>query len=91
MDKWTIGVNDDDGWVHPLAKTLPSLVTNFRWSIVMDDWNLDEKSLGTRQYLQHCKSIIPQNIYEEWQIMLGKNLVLVTLLPQFTIGIGQDD
>ena len=33
----------DDGWVHPLAKTLPSLVNNLCWNIVVDDWNLDEK------------------------------------------------
>ena len=36
----------DDGWVHPLAKTLPSLVSNFWWNIVMGDGNLDEKSVG---------------------------------------------
>ena len=28
----------------------------------MDDWNLDEKLLGKRQQLQHCESIIPQNL-----------------------------
>ena len=26
----------DDGWVHPLAKTLPCLVSILRWNIVMD-------------------------------------------------------
>ena len=31
----------DDGWVHPLAKTLPSLVSNLWWNIVMN-----EKLLG---------------------------------------------
>ena len=31
-----------DGRVHPLAKTLRSLVSHLRWNIVMDDWNLDE-------------------------------------------------
>ena len=50
----------DDGRVHLLAKTLPSLVSNLWWNMVMDDWNLDEKLLGKWQYLQHCKSIIPQ-------------------------------
>ena len=39
----------DDGRVHPLAKTLPSLVNNLWWNIVMDDWNLDEKSLDKWQ------------------------------------------
>jgi hypothetical protein len=39
----------NDGWVHPLAKTLLSLANNLWWNIVMDDWNLDEKSLGKWQ------------------------------------------
>ena len=38
-NKWT-------NIVHPLPKTLPSLVNNLWWNVVMDDWNLDEKSLG---------------------------------------------
>ena len=29
--------------------------------------------------MQHCNSIIPQNIDKEWQVMLGYHLVLVTL------------
>ena len=44
MNKFTDTVMED-GWVHPLAKTLPPLVTNLWWNIVMDDWNLDEKHL----------------------------------------------
>ena len=36
----------DDGWVHPMAKTLPTLVVDLWWNIVMDDQNLDEKSYG---------------------------------------------
>ena len=49
MDDWrTIVV--DDGWVHPLAKALPSpLIGNLWWNIVTDDWNLDEKSLDKWQ------------------------------------------
>ena len=43
----------DDEWVHPLAKTLPSLVTNLWWKIVMDDQDLDENSIDKWQYLQH--------------------------------------
>ena len=35
----------DDKWVHPLAKTLPSLVNNLWQNNVMDDWNLDENPL----------------------------------------------
>jgi hypothetical protein len=36
----------DDGCVHPFVQTLASLVSNLWWNIVMDDWNLDGKSLG---------------------------------------------
>ena len=61
MNKWTNIVMEDE-WVHPLAKTLPSLVNNLWWNIVMDDWILDEKLLGKWQWLQHCKSIITQKI-----------------------------
>ena len=43
-----------------MAKTLPSLVSNLWWNIVMDDWILNEKSLGKWHYLQLCKSPIPQ-------------------------------
>jgi len=45
MNKQT-NVVMDDGWVHPLAKTLPSLISNLFWNVVMDDWNLNEESLG---------------------------------------------
>ena len=48
MDKLT-NIVMDDGWVHPLAETLPSFVINFWWYIVMDDFHLDEKSLGKWQ------------------------------------------
>ena len=62
----------DDGWVHPLAKTLPSLVNNLWWNVAMDDWSLDEKSLGKKwQLLQHGNSIIPPKRYKEWQINVG--------------------
>ena len=48
MNKW-INIVVDDDWVHPLAQTLPSLVNNLRWNIVMDDWNLDENPLDKGQ------------------------------------------
>ena len=57
MNKWRITVMDD-GWVRPLAKTLPSLVGNLWWNIFMDEWNLDEISLGKWQQLQHYNFII---------------------------------
>ena len=46
MSKWTY-IAMDDGHVHPLAKTLATF--NSRWDIVMDDWVLDEQTLGKRQ------------------------------------------
>ena len=45
VNKWT-DIIMDDGWVHQLAKTSPSLVNNLWWNIIMDDCNLDEKSCG---------------------------------------------
>ena len=39
----------DYGEVYMLAKTLPSLVNNLCWNIIMDDWNLDEKPLDKWQ------------------------------------------
>ena len=39
----------NDGGVHPLARTLLSLVSNLWWNIVMKDWDSDEKSLGKSQ------------------------------------------
>ena len=46
MNDWTNYIVMDYGWVHPLVKTLPSFVINLWWNIVMDTWNLDEKTLG---------------------------------------------
>ena len=48
-NKWT-NVAMNDGWVYPLVKIPPSLVSNLWWNIVMDSWNLDEKSLAKWQY-----------------------------------------
>ena len=48
MNKWTNFVMDA-AQVHSLAKTLPSPVNNLWWNIVMDAWNLGEKSLGKWQ------------------------------------------
>ena len=44
MNKWA-NIVMDDRWVHPLVKTLPSLVNNKWTNFVIDDLNLDEKSL----------------------------------------------
>ena len=47
MNKGTNTVKDD-GRVHPLAKTKPYILlsTTCDEHIVIDDWNLDEKSIG---------------------------------------------
>ena len=48
MNKFT-DIVMHDGWFAPLPKTLTSLVKILWQNIVMDDWNLDEKSLSKRQ------------------------------------------
>ena len=64
---------------RPLPR--PSLVHNLWWTIVMDDWNLDEKTHLVSDKVIATLQIydIPQNIYKEWQIMLG-----------FTLSVGDD-
>ena len=44
--EWVMNIVMDDGRVHPLAKTLPSLVNNLWWYSIMRNGNLDEKTLG---------------------------------------------
>ena len=44
MSEWTNNVMGD-GWVYLLAQTLPSLINNLWWNIIVDDWNLDAKHL----------------------------------------------
>jgi hypothetical protein len=85
INKWT-NIVMDDKWVHPLAKTLPSLVSNLWWNIVMDDRILD----GKWQKLQHCKSIIPQNTYKEWQKNVGLPFSVGDTILRFTTRIEQD-
>ena len=48
--KWVRKHCHECWWVHRLAKTMPSLVSDLWWIIVMDDWNMDGKSLGRWQY-----------------------------------------
>ena len=45
MDMWP-NIVMDGRLVHPLAKNLASFASNFWWNIIMDNWDLDEKSLG---------------------------------------------
>ena len=65
MNKWT-GIDMDDGWVHPLTKTLPSLLGNLWRYIVMNDWNLDEHHLVSDSNYNNVNLQIPQKNYKEW-------------------------
>jgi hypothetical protein len=90
MNRWT-NVVVDNGWVHPLAKTLPSLVNNLWWNIVTDDWNFDEKHIGKCWYLQHYKSIIPQFFLQGMTNSVGLTISVNDTTPWFTISIEQDN
>ena len=50
MNKWT-NIVMDDGWVHPLVQNhmFSSLVSNLWGNVAINDWNLDEKTLGEWQ------------------------------------------
>ena len=76
----------DDGWVQPLGKSLPSLVSNLWRNIVMD-----ETSLGKWLLLQNCKQVIPQTIYKEWQKYDGLTFTVGNIVWRFTIIIEQDN
>ena len=71
MNKWANYVMDD-GWGHPLAKTLP-----FSCGQLVTKYCHGQLKFGCKNHLvgdselQHCKSIITPKIYKEWQIMLG--------------------
>jgi hypothetical protein len=82
MKKWK-NVVTGDGWVHPLVKSLPSLVSNVWRNIVMDHWNLD-KPLSKWQYLQ------PLQIYNPPTNLQGmtKKIVGLTLSVGDTIPRG---
>ena len=76
---------------RPLATTLPSLVNKLRWTIVIDDLNLDEKPLGKWQYLQHWKSIIPQKTLQRMTNNVGLMFSVGDTILCFKINIEQDD
>ena len=90
MGKWMNTVMHD-GWVHPLAKPLPSLANNLQWNIVMDDWELDEKSLGKLQQLQHCNFLVPQEIYKGLTNNVGSKFSVGDTTPWFTVSIDRDN
>ena len=58
LNKWT-NIIIDDGWVHPLAKTLPSLVNNLSWMIetwmkhhLVSDNNCNHVSHNSSKYIR---------------------------------------
>jgi hypothetical protein len=57
----------------------------------MINWNLNEKSLGNWQLLQHIKSIVLHKIYKEWKNIVGLTFNGGDMTPQFTITIEQDN
>ena len=60
-------------------------------NIVMDDWHLDEESLGNWQFIATLWIYVSASFHnKEWQMMLDLNLVLAILHGQFTISIEQD-
>ena len=65
------------------------ILTSLWWNIVMDDWNTNISSLSKWQNLEVCKSILPKLTYKECQIMVGLQLVLLTIYGQFRIRIEQ--
>jgi hypothetical protein len=90
MKKFT-NIVMDDGRVHPLAKTLPALVNNLWWNVVMDDWNLDEKSLVKWQWSQHYKSIIRSENLQEMTNNVGLAFSVGDTTRWFTINTEQDN
>ena len=62
-----------------LTKTLPSLVSNYDEIL---SWMIEirmKNNLVSDNCRNTLKNIIPWKFYNEWQIMLGQHLVLVTL------------
>ena len=42
------------------------ILTFLWWNIVINDWNLDEVSLGKWKHSQHCRSMMPKFVYNKW-------------------------
>lgn len=94
MKKWIkTCVHEDDGWFHPSATTptfsCEQLVVKYRHGWLKFGW---KNPLGKWQVIATLQIYnIPQNIYKEWQIVLGSHWVLVMTptIPRFTISIQQ--
>ena len=80
----------DDGWVQLLAKTLPTLVNNFWWNIVMDDWKMDAKHLVSDNI---CKNIIynPLKHLERMTNDVGITFGVGDTIPLFTTSTKKDN
>ena len=42
------------------------ILTFLWWNIVINDWNLDAVSLGKWKHSQHCRSMMPKFVYNNW-------------------------
>ena len=67
------------------------IVTNMWWNIVVDDWNLDVRSLSKWQKLQHYKSIIPNLFYKKRQYNVRLTLSVHDTTPGVHNSIEQDN
>ena len=56
----------------------------------MGDWNLDEKSVGKWQQLQHCNSTIPQKNLQGMANNVGLTSSVGDIVSGFTVTIEQD-
>jgi hypothetical protein len=61
----------DDEWVQWLAKTLPPLVSNLWWNIVMDDEILINNQFVIENISNTMNLESLPKVYKEWQIILG--------------------
>ena len=80
----------DDGWFHPLAKTLPSLVNNLWWNIGIGDWNLDDNTLSCDNN-RNIESIIPFEYLQGATNNVELTYIVGDAIPWFTISVEQDN
>ena len=76
----------DDGGVHLLTETLPSLVNNLWWNIVMDDWNLDGKVI----VIATLSIYIPPTSWRGMTTNVEFTFSVGGTTPRFTISIEQE-
>ena len=60
------------------------------WYVVVDDWNLDDKSLSKQRNLQHFKSTMPKILLQGMTNTIGLTFSVGDTTPRFTISIEQD-